>query len=78
LAFNQLIQDRVYAAINNTMQTKGFQQVTDNPQLTVYTHAVTEQKTKVYTDPGTLGYGYGRGVNANPCPLGMDIEFFFR
>jgi hypothetical protein len=59
---NQLVLERVYKAIDNTLGSKGFTKVTSNPDFVVHPHAGTQEKTDVQN----WGYGYGGWWGAGP------------
>ena len=59
---NQLLLNRVFEAIDNTLGPKGFSKVTSNPDFVVYPHAGTQEKTDVQS----WGYGYGGWWGAGP------------
>ena len=56
---NQLMDQRVVAALETQMKAEGFQKVASNPQVYATYHASTQGKTQFVTD--TMGYGYGAG-----------------
>lgn len=59
---NQLVLDRVYEAIDNSLGAKGFAKTDSNPDFVVYPHAGTKEKT----DVESWGYGYGGWWGAGP------------
>lgn len=62
LAKNPLIRERIYKAIDTVMQGKGYQKTKDNPDMLVFPHAGTKDKTQVTNYGGYGGYGgWGRG-----------------
>ncbi len=56
---NQLMDQRVVAALEAQMEAEGFRKVDSNPQVYATYHASTQDKTQFVTD--TMGYGYGAG-----------------
>lgn len=62
LAKVPLVRERIYKAIDVVMQEKGYQKTTDNPDMLVFPHAGTKDKTQVTNYGGYGGYGgWGRG-----------------
>lgn len=56
---NQLIDQRIVAALESQMSAKGFRKVESNPQVYATYHAATQDQKQFVTD--TMGYGYGAG-----------------
>ncbi len=54
LAQNNLLFNRVYRAIDESLQSKGFVKVESNPNIIVYPHASTKEKVRI----DTWDYGY--------------------
>ena len=52
---NQLIEQRVFNAIDTSMIAKGFKKTKTDPQILVYPHAGTQERASV----NSWGYGYG-------------------
>ena len=59
---NQIVADRVYAAIDNALGAKGFTKTESSPDFIVYPHAGTKERTNV----DTWGYGYGGWWGGGP------------
>jgi hypothetical protein len=55
---NQLMDQRVIAAVDYHLSMKGYTQVESNPDFYVTYHAATKEETTVHTD--SFGYGGGR------------------
>jgi len=51
------VQKRIDNAITNTLTSKGWQAVTSNPSIVVYSHVVLSEQTQLNT-MNTGGYGY--------------------
>jgi hypothetical protein len=58
-ADNQLIDQRIVAALENQMKAEGFQKVDSTPQVYATYHVSTQDKKQFVTD--STGYGYGPG-----------------
>ncbi|MBE0571713.1 MAG: DUF4136 domain-containing protein [Ignavibacteriaceae bacterium] len=59
---NQLVLNRVYKAIDNSLTAKGFTKTDNNPDFVVYPHAGTKERTNIES----WGYGYGGWWGAGP------------
>jgi hypothetical protein len=62
LVKNQLVLNRVYEAIDNSLTAKGFTKTDSDPDFVVYPHAGTKERTNIES----WGYGYGGWWGAGP------------
>jgi len=72
---NQLIEQRVFNAIDTSMIEKGFKKTKTDPQLLVYPHAGTQERASV----NSWGYGYGGWWGAGAYPYGaggIDVSYY--
>ena len=56
---NQLIDQRIHAAVDRALGAKGYQKSTTDPDFLVAYHAAAEEKLDVITTYDYYGYGYG-------------------
>ena len=70
---NQLIEQRVFNAIDTSMMKKGFKKTKNDPQLLVYPHAGTQERASI----NSWGYGYGGWWGAGPYGGGgIDVDYY--
>ena len=68
-AENSLVQQRIQAAVDSALASKGLRKVDDNPDLWVVTHTRLSEQTQINTYDTGWGYGwrwgYGGGMTTS-------------